>query len=213
MEIEQYLYDLNDSGEAIVAYTMSSSSGGSVQLCNLGASVLSLTMPDGEGGLRDIAAGRCVKGLMNNNERFDERLWESRVEVNRVVMSLSYECEGVGLTVEVIFDFDDDDTFEVTYQACTSEGDLLFDLTHDLEFNLGGEVICRPNGERCHARGILSEVATIASSGSRHEITILSTQHELSVEGQKIRPVTSPVEVLREGERFIQKSLYRHRVK
>ncbi len=87
MEIEQFLYDLTESGEAIVAYTMSSSSGAKVQLCNLGASVLSFTLSD-EGA--DIMSGRCVLGLKGlkglDKSRFDELLWESWVETNRVIM-------------------------------------------------------------------------------------------------------------------------------
>ncbi len=218
MEIEQFLYDLNDSGDAIVAYKMISTSGASVLLCNLGASVLSLTLPTRDGELRDVAAGRCTKGLIEDRERFDERLWESRVEVNRVVMSLSYECDGVGVMAETIFDFDDDDTFEITYQACL-EGDAVFDLTHRLELSLGDDLVANINSSGCDddiyniacARaGILSDVAKVTSKRSGDGLEILTTQPAIYFDGAVIEPISSPAKMLRSGDRYIQKSVFRH---
>ncbi|MFI3306493.1 MAG: hypothetical protein R3Y68_08290 [Rikenellaceae bacterium] len=221
MEIEQYLYDLNDSGEAIVAYKMQSSAGGSVQICNLGASVLSLSLPDSSGAVRDVASGGCVRGLsglLDDRERFGERLWESRVEVNRVVMGLSYEYEGIGITAEVIFDFDDDDVLEITYQAVV-EPDATFDLTHNLRFDLGGSTSCELKSEVVNdnicliegaKRGILAEVAELFCADSGYRIKLLSSQPALyyNAESCEIAPVSSPAELLKEGVRFVQKSVY-----
>lgn len=220
MEIEQYLYDLNDSGEAIVAYTMRSSSGASVQLCNLGASVLSYNIADGEGGFRDIASGRCVRSLEDGGDRFDEKLWESRVEVNRVVMSLSYERGGVGVMAEVIFDFDDDDSFEITYQACL-DGDAEFELTHKLSFDLGGEFVCDVRSS-CDSRdyiydidgareGILGEVALLSSLGSVCRVAVLSSHPQLYFDPttSTIAPTTSPIKIVKSGTRYIQKTVFK----
>ncbi len=221
MEIEQYLYDLNNSGDAIVAYTMRSTSGGSVQICNLGASILSLSLPDPSGEVREVATGGCVKGidgLLNDRERFGEQLWESRVETNRVGMSLSYDCDGVGITAETIFDFDDDNTFEITYQAIV-DADTPFDMTHNLQFTLGKEthyeIISEGSNGDIHnikgaKRGILAEVAELHCEESGQRITILSSQPALycNTESGEIAPITYPVEILPEGVRFVQKSLY-----
>ncbi len=221
MEIEQYLYDLNDSGDAIVAYTMRSNSGASVQICNLGASVLSLSLPDSSGEMREVAAGSCVKGLAgltDDRERFSERLWESRVEINRVVMSLSYECDGVGINAETIFDFDDDDTFEITYQAIV-DSDAPFDLTHNLRFELGGAVEFTPKSTQSEGyvyqidgakRGILAEVAELHCADSGQRIKILSSQPAIyfNAESNELAPLTSLANTLSDGERFIQKSVY-----
>lgn len=73
---------------------------------------------------------------------FGARLWEGRVETNRVVMSLCSEDGDQGypgeLQVEVIFDFDDEGTLEITYLAKSSRATAV-DLTHNLFFNLSGE--------------------------------------------------------------------------
>ncbi|MDE5638113.1 MAG: galactose-1-epimerase, partial [Alistipes sp.] len=54
---------------------------------------------------------------------FANRLWESRVETNRVVFSLTSEDGDQNypgeLNVEAVYDFDDEDSLEVTYLAKT----------------------------------------------------------------------------------------------
>ncbi len=214
MEIEQYLYDLNDSGDAIVAYSMVSSSGAKVQLCNLGASILSFTI-----GEDDILSGCCVKGLISDKEPFEERLWESRVEVNRVIMSLSYDCEGVGVMSEVVFDFDDDDTLEITYQACL-EGSDVFDLSHRVSFNLGGETTLRMESEsetegvyllKGAQSSILKEVATI--EGAKYDVAILSSHPALRFDGESATTAQYPMQLVEDGVRYVQKSLFRPKKK
>lgn len=73
---------------------------------------------------------------------FANRVWESRVETNRVVMSLTsddgdqhYPGE---LNVEAIFDFDDDNSLEITYLAKTDKTTVV-NLTNHVYFNLAGE--------------------------------------------------------------------------
>ncbi len=220
MEIEQYLYDLTESGEAIVAYTMCSMSGTKVQLCNLGASVLSFTLEDG----RDIASGRCIlgeKGLNDDDskERFDERLWESWVETNRVIMSTQLAIDGVDVSIEVVFDMDDDDTFEITYQAYAL-GDLRFDLTHALSINLGDDMSTEINGASLDdgfyavdgaKPSILSQVATLQTATATKRMTICSSQPQLYVDGDSgiVAPVSHPAGLLAAEQRYIQKSLFR----
>ncbi len=225
MEIEQYLYDLNASGEAIVAYTMRSKSGASVQLCNLGASVLALSLPDADGKFEDVAAGVSVRGVrgldgdFDNGIKFSDRLWESRVEVNRVVMMLSYERDGVGIINEAIFDFDDDNTLEITYVA-TVDQDSIFDLTQSLTFNLGERSEVKINSENEGSSilpitdakpGILAEVATIHSTQSGRKVTILTSQPDIYYDPEKceIAPLTAKSMILAADVRFIQKNVYR----
>lgn len=218
MEIQQYLYDLTDSGDAIVAYSMVSASGATVQLCNLGASILSFTIPN-EGGCEadDILSACCVKGLVVDKEPFEERLWESRVEVNRVIMSFSYEVDGVGAMMEVVFDFDDDDTLEITYQACL-EGAAAFDLSHRICFNLGGDATLEMDSvpsERADniymlrgaRRGILSEMARVR--GARCAVEILSSHPALRFDAEGLTTLQAPLEVVENGVRYVQKSLFR----
>ncbi len=73
---------------------------------------------------------------------FGNRLWESRVETNRVVMSL---CSADGdqnypgeVNVEVVYDFDDDNSLEITYHAVTDRTTVI-NMTNHTYFNLAGE--------------------------------------------------------------------------
>ncbi len=223
MDIEQFLYDLTESGDAIVAYTMTSESGAKVQLCNLGASVLSFTLA--EGGA-DIMSGRCVRGIegvlecgVNAKEPFDERLWESWVEYNRVMMATQIESDGVNVNIELVFDFDDDHTFEITYQAYSMGGDVELDLTHALKINLGdgmsSEIYGTHIGDGLYTidgakRSILSEVAKLQSS--QRSMTVCSSQPHLyfNAQSEVLAPVSHPAaEQLKDGERYIQKNVFR----
>lgn len=225
MEIEQYLYDMNASGEAIVAYTMRSESGASVQLCNLGASVLALSLPDREGKFEDVASGVSVRGFrgldgdFDNGLNFAERIWESRVETNRVVMMLSYERDGVGIMNQAIFDFDDDNTLEITYVACVDQ-DSIFDLTQCMNFNIGKDMevdivsdVVSPESKIYPVSGaksgILSEVATLKSATSGRKITISSSQPDIYFNGEMITPLAAESTVLKAESRFIQKNVFR----
>lgn len=69
-------------------------------------------------------------------------LWESRVEENRVVMETSMAAEETGwpgnLFVQLIFDFDDENRFEITWRAA-ADGECYLNPTHNLYLNLEGE--------------------------------------------------------------------------
>lgn len=72
---------------------------------------------------------------------FADRLWEGRVETNRVVMSLLSEEGDQGypgtLAVEAVFDFGDDNALEITYLARTDRTTVV-NLTSRLCLNLAG---------------------------------------------------------------------------
>ncbi|MEG2614483.1 MAG: aldose epimerase family protein [Alistipes sp.] len=80
--------------------------------------------------------------LNGGTKGFANRLWEGRVETNRVVMSLTSEEGDQGypgvVNVEVIFDFDDDNTLEITYLSRTDRPTAV-NLTHQIYLNLAGE--------------------------------------------------------------------------
>lgn len=184
MEIEQHIWGATSDGEVVVLYTLRNDRGAEVQLCNIGASIISVKVPDREGHLADVALGyrdfksyfsdpaHCGKsigrvagciayGVMTvEGEEYRlevnsgaghldggvkglaDRLWESRVETNRVVMSI-YSEEGDsgypgGLQVEVAFDFDEENTLEITYVA-QSDRTTPVNLTDYLYLNLGGD--------------------------------------------------------------------------
>ena len=80
--------------------------------------------------------------LHGGTKGYANRLWESRVETNRVVFSLLSEDGDQGypheLNVEAIYDFDDENNLEITYLA-KSNGTTPVNLTNHVYWNLAGE--------------------------------------------------------------------------
>lgn len=80
--------------------------------------------------------------LHGGTKNFANRVWESRVETNRVVMSLTSEDGDQKfpgeLAVEAIFDFDEENQLEITYLAKTDRTTVV-NLTNHAYFNLNGE--------------------------------------------------------------------------
>ena len=184
MEILQHIWGATPEGEAIVLYTIRNANGCEVQLCNIGASIVSVKCPDRDGHIDDVVLGykdcmsyfgdgaasgksvgrvanRIARGRMtvdgveynlevNNgpnhlhggSKGFANRLWDARVETNRVVFSLTspdgeqnYPGE---LYVEAGYYFSDDDELEITYMARTDKTTVV-NLTNHVYWNLAGE--------------------------------------------------------------------------
>ena len=57
MEIFQHIWGSTPEGEAIILYTMRNSRGSEVQLCNVGASIVSVKSADRNGNIDDVALG------------------------------------------------------------------------------------------------------------------------------------------------------------
>ncbi len=81
--------------------------------------------------------------LHGGTKGFANRLWEARVEgESRVVFALTSDDGDQGypaeLHVEAVYDFDDDDSLEVTYLA-KSSATTVVNLTNHLYWNLAGE--------------------------------------------------------------------------
>ncbi len=184
MTIEQHIWGVTPEGGAVVIYTMRNARGSEVQVCNIGAALVSVKFADRNGKVDDVvlgyrdamsyfgdgaASGKCVGRVANriadgkmtvdgveyslerNNgvnhlhggsKGFANRLWESRVETNRVVFSLLSEDGDQGypheVAVEAIYDFDDEDSLEITFLA-KSDGTTPVNLTNHVYWNLAGE--------------------------------------------------------------------------
>lgn len=80
--------------------------------------------------------------LHGGTKNFANRVWESRVETNRIVMALTSDDGDQGypgeLQVEAVFDFDDENSFEITYIAQTDRTTVV-NMTNHVYFNLSGE--------------------------------------------------------------------------
>ncbi|MBO7189961.1 MAG: galactose mutarotase [Alistipes sp.] len=57
MEILQHIWGSTPEGEGIILYTMRNERGSEVQLCNVGASIVSVKFADREGNIEDVALG------------------------------------------------------------------------------------------------------------------------------------------------------------
>lgn len=83
-----------------------------------------------------------VNHLHGGTKNFANRVWESRVETNRVVMSILSEDGDQHypgeVNVEAVFDFDDDNALEITYLAKTDKTTVV-NMTNHVYFNLSGE--------------------------------------------------------------------------
>lgn len=95
-----------------------------------------------EGEEYALEVNNGVNHLHGGTTGFANRIWESRVETNRVVMSLISEDGDQGypgeLCVEAVFDFDDENALEITYLAKTDKTTVV-NLTNHVYFNLAGE--------------------------------------------------------------------------
>jgi hypothetical protein len=123
VEIEQYLWGASPSGEGILLYKLRSADGREVYLTNAGAAVVGITFPDVEQPLavrftspEALLADYTDRGktLCGNYYGFGQRIWESRVESNRVVMELP-EGEQGEPAMAVMFDWDDEGELVVTH--------------------------------------------------------------------------------------------------
>lgn len=95
-----------------------------------------------EGKEYTLERNNGVNHLHGGSKGFANRLWESRVETNRVVFSLLSEDGDQGypheVAVEAIYDFDDENSLEITLLA-KSDGTTPVNLTNHTYWNLAGE--------------------------------------------------------------------------
>ncbi len=211
MEIEQFLYDLSDGGDAVVGYVMTAADGSKVELCNLGAALLSYDLA----GVGAVATADLVGGVP-----FEEQLFESRVETNRVVMSLQYEDCGVGYALEVIFDFDDEGSLEITYIGYADVGGEVgadFDITHRFKSGLKiadmSDLEAEKDAENRYKlqtakQNILSHVLSLEGN-EKCNIELLSSQPQIEISEDGFMPLTEPKRRVKPNERYIQKIVFK----
>lgn len=183
-EIEQHVWGITPEGEAVILYTLRNGNGCEVQVCNLGAAMVSVKCPDRDGNMADVilgyrdfasyyndpacsgkSVGRVANRIAGGHMRVDgvdynletnngpnhlhggshgfgTKLWEGRVETNRVVFSLVSEDGDSGypgeLCVEAAYDLDDDNNICITYVAQSSRLTPV-NLTNHTYWNLAGE--------------------------------------------------------------------------
>ena len=143
-KIETVSYD--SDGRAVTGYDLSSVititiDGKEIESCGDTCVFVQKGLePEVDFSLDEVNNG--VNHLHGGTKNFANRIWESRVETNRVVMSLVSEDGDQGypgeLCVEAVFDFDDDNALEITYLARTDKTTVV-NLTNHVYFNLAGE--------------------------------------------------------------------------
>lgn len=184
IDISQVNLGLTTSNEVVILYTMTNTSGAEVKFINIGASIVSISVPDKNGDKRDVALGfktfdkyigdgaalgksvgrfanRIAGGkfslegvdyTLNTNNGpnhlhggptgFQNRVWESHIETNRVVFSyVSIDGEegySAELSVTAVYEWSDDNELKITYSA-TSDATTVVNLTNHNYFNLDGE--------------------------------------------------------------------------
>ncbi len=184
MEITQKPWGFTTEGEAVILYTLTNASGASVEVTNLGASLISARVPDRKGVLADVvlgykdwqsylsdapymgkSVGRYANRMGDAKFTLDgkeyllppnegrnqlhggratwaDKIWEGRVEGNRVVFSVeSPDGEGGypgNMTAETAYHWSDECELEIVYSA---ECDALtvVNMTNHAYFNLAGE--------------------------------------------------------------------------
>lgn len=89
-----------------------------------------------------LAQNNGANHLHGGIDGFGNRVWQSRVEVNRVVMTMDSPDGDQGypgtLSTEVIFDWNDEHLLEITYHA-KSFTPTIVNLTNHTYFNLAGD--------------------------------------------------------------------------
>lgn len=175
---------MTPEGQAVLVYKITNTSGASVELCNIGASIKAINVADRDGNFTDVALGykdwqsyvddpaamcksvgryanRIAGGrfelggveylLARNNgpnhlhggvDGFGRRIWESSVEDDQVVFTLTSEAGDQGypgeLAVQAVYYWSEDNALEITYRAVSNE-DTIVNLTSHLYLNLNGE--------------------------------------------------------------------------
>ncbi len=202
MEIEQFLWGASAEGEGILLYTLRCADGREVRLSNAGAAVTGIYVPRPAGMPEALAPvfetpeallsdyADCGKTLCGNLYGFGRRIWESRVETNRVVMELPAGDDGSPV-MAVLFDLDDDGQFAVTHLARGATA-MPFTMTTQLFWHGDWQPTIRTK-ERTTAsdgdflpidgwhKNILGEAARLENPATNRIVEILTSQPEARI--------------------------------
>lgn len=203
MEIEQFVWGASAEGEGILLYVLRCADGREVRLSNAGAAVTGILAagPDGspaaltplfetpEALLTDFTDRG--KTLCGNRYGFGQRIWQSRVETNRVVMELPAGDDGLP-AMAVLFDLDDEGQFAVTHLAhgATTQP---FSMATQLFWQGAWRATLQTQEGAAAAddgayrpvegwrRNILGEAARLDDPATGRSVTILSSQPEIRI--------------------------------
>ncbi len=115
-----------------------------------------------------LAANNGPNHLHGGVEGFSSKVWDGRVETNRVVFSLTspdgdQRYPGT-LGVEVVYDWDDEGTLEITYYART-DAPTVVNLSNHAYFNLAGKGTILSHQLQLNASRYLPVDATLIPTG------------------------------------------------
>lgn len=203
MEIEQFVWGASAEGEGILLYVLHGADGREVRLTNAGAAVTGIFAAGPQGtpvaltpvfdtpeALRADCADRG-KTLCGSRYGFGRRIWQSRVETNRVVMELPAGDDGLP-AMAVLFDLDDEGQFAVTHLArgaapepFTMETRLFWQGDWRPTLRTQVAAVAADDG-RFHRvegwrRNILGEAARLDDPATGRTVTILTSQPEIRI--------------------------------
>ncbi len=211
MEITQEIFGFTpeEEGEAVIVYTMTARTGMSASVTNIGAALVSVRVPDRDGLLAEIVADSAPVVV--------NRVWEARVEVNRVVFSTTHAMDEGTLALEVAYHLSDEGELEMVFGIVSgADAPVEVDLVPRTRFDIAPDDRCFDvEGWR---RNILAEAGVVSNSETGVEMRVLTSLPRICVYGSGICdtvPATpSAVAVptaltIAPGEREIQKIVYR----
>lgn len=203
MEIEQYLWGASAEGEGILLYTLRCAGGREVRLSNAGAAVTGIFAAGADGRSEALTpvfetpeallADYADRGktLCANRYGFGQRIWQSRVETDRIVMELPAGDDELP-ALAVLFDLDDDGQFAVTHLARGATA-APFTMTTQLFWQGDcGRRSARRRGPRRTTKDasvpskdgggtILGEAARLDDPAAGRTIEILTSQPEIRI--------------------------------
>lgn len=200
MEIEQYLWGASAEGEGILLYSLRCADGREVRLSNAGAAVTGIFAAGADGRPEALTpvfetseallADYADRGktLCANRYGFGQRIWQSRVETNRVVMELPDGGDGLPM-LAVLFDLDDEGQFAVTHLARGATA-APFTMTTQLFWQGAWQPTLRTQEEPADdrfrpiegwQRNILGEAARLDDPATGRTVEILTSRPEIRI--------------------------------
>ncbi|MDR2912836.1 MAG: hypothetical protein LBV38_06055 [Alistipes sp.] len=223
MEISQTPWGLTPEGEAVVLYTLGDTAGAHVQLVNLGATLVAAVVPDRHGALVDVVAESAPVAV--------NRVWDARVEGNRVVFSTSHfvsgsaagfpagSPSGVEVALEAAWHWSEEGELELVFSAVIESADVpvSLDFVPRTRFDLAdGDRLLTVEGWQ---RNILGEAGVVVDPARGIAMRVLTSLPEIVVRGREtlqnvtsVTPATSVTYVtppIVAGERYVQKIVWR----
>ncbi len=176
MEITQEVWGFTpeEDGEIVVVYTMTARSGVSASVTNIGASLVSVRVPGRDGVLREVVADP-VPLVVN-------RVWEARIEVNRVVLSTVHATADGTFHLDVAYHLSEEGELEIVLSAvCDTDKPMEIEFEPRTRFDLSTD-------DRCFAvegwrKNILAEAGIVTDPETGIAMTVLTSLPRICVYG------------------------------